>query len=106
MVLVADSGRHTHRHSRQRRRLAAAAAATEAAERSGAAVDLSTSTSTYTQGAGPVCPPPSRITVLDLRILVRHMQAAGTDWSIAQFVGTVYAPSPTHHAARAAAAPV
>ena len=66
MVLVADGGRHTHRDSRQRRqrrqrRRLATAAATEAAERSGAAVDLSTSTSTYTQGAGPVCPPPSRI---------------------------------------------
>merc|ERR1719424_103451 len=33
-------------------------------------------------------PPPSRFTVMDLRILVRRMQAGGVDWSIIRFVGT------------------
>lgn len=33
-------------------------------------------------------PPPSSFTVIDLRILVRRMQAGGVDWSIIRFVGT------------------
>ena len=33
-------------------------------------------------------PPPSSFTVMDLRILVRRMQAGGVDWSIIRFVGT------------------
>lgn len=32
--------------------------------------------------------PSLRVTVMDLRILVKHMQAPGEDWSIIKFVGT------------------
>ena len=41
--------------------------------------------------ATPAAPPaalPSSLTLVDLRILVRRMQAGGVDWSIIRFVGT------------------
>ena len=38
--------------------------------------------------AGKQGGPPAQMTVLDLRILVRRMQAGGMDWSILRFVGT------------------
>ena len=39
-------------------------------------------------GADKSVPPPSEMTVLDLRFLAHRMQSAGVDWSVVQFVGT------------------
>lgn len=40
------------------------------------------------QKAGLTRPPPEKMTVMDLRILVKRMQAGGMDWSIFNFIGT------------------
>ena len=37
---------------------------------------------------GSKAPPPSQMTVLDLRFLAKRMQAGGVDWSIVKFLGT------------------
>ena len=41
------------------------------------------------KAAGKSAPPPSKVTVMDLRILAKHMEAqdSGEDWSIIRFVG-------------------
>jgi hypothetical protein len=40
------------------------------------------------RGAATPAALPSSLTLVDLRILVRRMQAGGVDWSIIRFVGT------------------